>query len=834
MNSTNSLYESLFNDDDDADVGILAINEMYGHLNFDVMSNYISLEQYRKKFPLFDNTMLSVLHINIRSLEINFIQLEAFLGSLPHPPDILALTETWLNEENKLNYSIPGYCAFHVVRPPRKHGGVALYVRTTLSPENIEKFTYLNSVIEISTVSFNINNIPYTIAAIYRPSNKNEHIKEFCKELSPILKSSLFKKSNSLFIGDMNIDLLQHSIHKPTNEYLNLFQTFNYVPIITRPTRFPQGLQLGCPSLLDHIFVNFTNASHSGIMHYDFSDHLPIYLNFHLPSPLISYRTLKFRIFCPKNELEFSRKLAYTLWEEILVEGDIDDNFNKFIERLRNMYNECFPVTTKRVSAKALDRPWLSSGLKTSIKNKNNMFKNVKLGLTSENSYRNYKNRLTSLLRAAKKKYYTYLFTSFKSNTKKLWQAINKLTNKSCTNTKINNLIVDNKNLTNPSEISEAFNSFFVNAASNLEKLLPHSEVNPLDYLSPRNPISMSVPNATIRDISGVINSLKNKKCNIDDFSPSIIKKNVHLLAPPITLLFNQSVQQGKFPQILKRAQVIPLYKKGAKTDLNNFRPISLLNIFSKIFEKVMKVYLVGFLETHNVLSKSQYGFQRDKRTEDALKFFSSNIYKQLDTSNSVLSIFIDFSKAFDTVPHNILINKLNHYGIRGSILQWFSNYLSDRTQTTIFENRTSKPKNVTMGVPQGSVLGPILFLIFINDLPNFSKLFYTLLFADDATLSLCGRNPELLIRIANNEMHKFFVWCIANRLTVNTLKTFYMIFSNRTPVILPPLVIKSNFNYDLVKKVDFTKFLGVFYDSDMSFKTHINNLSSRLSIISA
>ena len=829
MTTSANLYDSIYTDDDDSDLGMIAINEMYGHLNFDEISNYISLQEYIKLFPIHVNKMISIFHFNIQSLEANLVHLEALLANFKQTPDIIALSETWLNENNADSFILEGYNSFHVVREPRKHGGVSLYVRNHLSCDKIEEFTYLNSIIEICTLKITINNENYTVAAIYRPDDKYKHIKEFRKELGPILKNPLFKKSKSIILGDINIDLLMHGEHKLTNEYLNMLQTFSYTPIITRATRFPQGRQLGTPSLLDHIFINFTPPSVSGILHHEITDHLPVFLNIHLPQPSNSLFTIKFRIFNQENEAKFTRKLAYTLWEEILTDPDIHRNFELFINHFQNIYDECFPIATKIVSSKRIEKPWLSTGLFNSIKNKNRMFKNFKLGLTSEGTYKRYKNKLVNLLKVAKMRYYKNLFNSFKTNTKKLWQVINSITNKGTKHNKVDNLIVKNKVLSNPSDISEAYNHFFVNAAKDLQDQLPKLETDFRKFMGPRNPISMDLAQVNLSEVTSIIHSLKSKKCRVNDFSPSILKRNSHLIAMPLTTLINQSFQQGQFPNKLKQAQVIPLYKKGARSDINNYRPISLLNVFSKVFEKAMKLKMVAFIDSHKILCSSQYGFQKKISTEDALIHFSKNIYQQLDQSNSVLSIFIDFSKAFDTVPHNILLDKLDHYGIRGPVKAWFADYLSDRSQTTVFENFESSALNCSLGVPQGSVLGPLLFLLFINDLPNVSRLLYTLLFADDATMSVCGKDPKQLIQIANNELHRFYLWCNSNKLTVNTLKTFFILFSNKRISNLPPLVIKSNLTYELIKQVDSTKFLGVYYDYDMTFKSHIRHLSQKL-----
>ena len=226
----------------------------------------------------------------------------------------------------------------------------------------------------------------------------------------------------------------------------------------------------------------------------------------------------------------------------------------------------------------------------------------------------------------------------------------------------------------------------------------------------------------------------------------------------------------------------------------------------------------------------TQYGFQAGKSTLDALIKFSSDVYSELDQSSYLLSIFVDFAKAFDTVPHDVLLRKLEFYGIRGIINEWFGDYLSERSHFTVVDNEKSSSARVSMGVPQGSVLGPVLFLLFVNDLPNFSNVLTSILFADDANIYLTGKDPSKLITTANVELFKLYKWCLANRISMNSIKTLFIMFGNKPPSNLPPLTIKSGSSYEVIKRANKAKFLGVFYDENMTFKAHVNYLVQRLS----
>ena len=329
-------------------------------------------------------------------------------------------------------------------------------------------------------------------------------------------------------------------------------------------------------------------------------------------------------------------------------------------------------------------------------------------------------------------------------------------------------------------------------------------------------------------EISEIISLLKmGKSLGPNSIPMKVLKLLSPLISSPLSLIINESFQSGIFPDIMKLAKVIPLFKKGCPLTASNYRPISLLSVFSKMTEKVMYERLYKFLEKHEILYTLQFGFRASHSIDHTLVSLTEAIKNSLDNGKFGCGIFIDLQKAFDTVNHDILLTKLEHYGIRGTVLVWFKSYLMDRKQYVSVNGSNSGHLSVTCGVPQGSVLGSLLFLIYINDLPQSSSKLAFYLFADDTNIYYEDENLTLLQRTVNKELKKVKMWLDVNKLSLNIDKTNFVIFKSPRHSFNDISNIKIG-NLP-VKKTCYVKFLGILLDENLSWKYHLTELSKKL-----
>jgi retron-type reverse transcriptase len=318
-------------------------------------------------------------------------------------------------------------------------------------------------------------------------------------------------------------------------------------------------------------------------------------------------------------------------------------------------------------------------------------------------------------------------------------------------------------------------------------------------------------------------------KSSLEGFRPSVLLSVTDIILPHLTFLYNSSINSGVFPDKLKMARVIPIPKKGNSNEPSNYRPISLLSIFDKIFEKIMCRRLLRIWDKHNTFYKHQYGFRPKHSTTHALSEITDLIYKSLDDDYYVLGLFLDVSKAFDSVNHSILLEKLHHYGIRGNIHNWFTSYLSNRKQFVETNKAKSEMKTIAYGVPQGSSLGPLLFLLYINDLPVAITKGETRMFADDANYFNRNKNLNVLINEVQNELKNIYNWMLSNKLTINYDKTNFTIFSPKHGTDNEEKPNEIPFGTHRIKRVASTKYLGVIIDEKMKWKEHIDYIYNKL-----
>ena len=443
----------------------------------------------------------------------------------------------------------------------------------------------------------------------------------------------------------------------------------------------------------------------------------------------------------------------------------------------------------------------------------------------------------------AKSTYFTHQFNEYKNDIKKTWETIKTAINKRRHKSKYPEFFtVGTENIFDKTDISNEFNRYFTSIGPELANSLDsHGKPSFSSYLGPKVRTRFTFRTTSTEEITKLINNLPNKHSAGVDGISSVLLKNINsIIAPALSIAINQSLHSGIFPSHLKIAKVIPLYKnKGSVNDFGNYRPISLLNVISKIYERAVYNQLYEYFVFNNLFYTSQYGFRTKHSTEDAAIELVDEILEHLerDPYEQVLAIFLDLSKAFDTIDHNILFEKLKHYGIEGAPLEWLQSYLSDRKQFIQYEDTSSDLLSLQVGVPQGSILGPLIFLIYINDARNATSALNFIHFADDTNLAknmsfFANGNNSLshsqVERRINAELKKVYDWLCVNKLSLNVSKTRSMLFKH--PKI--PTVHRSyelEINGEKIKRVKEFNFLGIMLDEHLTWKPHIKKIRSKV-----
>ena len=759
---------------------------------------------------------LTILYYNARSIlpKIDLLRTEVIAANFP---SVVCIVESWLSEEIQDNeICIHDYQLIRLDRN-RLGGGVLVYIHNSLTWEPVLMGP---NDLELMAISVSSPDHPckHCISVLYRPpSSAVTFFDNLCtaiQSISPILFS------NFVLIGDFNINFCtrDHPYFCKLNAVLELFSLSQ---VVSAPTHTAPS---GDASLIDLALVsdpgmilNCTTVPPLELAEMR-SYHNGVKLELRWKVRQVKQVQQCSRTIWRYANAEFGkakRMVEEVDWDSLLPEDDVDLAAANWHNKVMEIMHACIPQQTVH---KRRNVPWLTKNVICLMRKRNAAFQAAKRSPRSHlDKFRKLRNKVVSLLRNGKRSYLEQLNAKDK---RKFWKAV-KFLNKQ--QSAIPPLHYQGTVANTNHEKAALLNGFFTTCFNTAVPPLPLSDTQVRSQNNSCPEDLLSIPSEVLSYITALDPS---KASGPDGLSGRMLKGIGSSIAPSLSKLFNISLKLGRIPSSWKTSSIVPIPKNSNHKEATNYRPISLLPIVSKLLERHVHRYITLFLSQTSPLSNTQWGFQTGKSTITALLAVTHDWFQALEAKNDVCSVFFDLKKAFDSVPHQPLMEKLQKYGLDGNILSWISSYLTNRKQHVVVDGATSTDENVLSGVPQGSVLGPLLFLIYIDDVTatTFSDECALNLFADDMLLYKIVKSQQDLEQL-QSDIDKIHSWVNSNHLTLNPAKCKFMFVSRRRNPIQP---LSLKLNGLPLEQVENFKYLGVLLSSDMTWSAHVESICSK------
>jgi hypothetical protein len=761
---------------------------------------------------------MNICHLNIRSLNADK-RLGACVTQLADEYDIITMSETWLDEDDIPEiYAIPGYTGpYRLDRTLQRGGGVLAWVRDTIVVK--VRPDLHQDRLETLWLELLIPKHKLLLAICYRQQDGQYSDNYWTKLQQSYDLAKATGITNIILIGDFNADI---STNRPAGLAKDAFLAINHLSQhINEPTRYHHNTG----SVLDLIITNKQSLIKGAEVI------APVHLNDHctiagvIDLPMTRPKSYKRRMWSYKtaNFDHFRTKLNEVDWEECLASDDPDLTTTEWTEKFLEVVNNEIPH--KDVTVRPAEHKWYNGYLRKLCRKQRHDHKLWTQHQTpwAWERYRTSRNKYHQEVDRLRQEYEESLAKTLASETRtnpKKWWAVAKETMGNRKSSSIPSMMSNNEVYKTDEDKAKLFNDYFLEVQS-----LPNQPDNPIFEERPEPENTIEMVTIIPKDVEDVLKCLDpNKAYGPDGISPKMLKEGGPAIVNILTKLFNLSLAKGIFPSSWKMANVCPILKKAEEFFTKNYRPISLLSTIAKVFEKVVFKHLFNFFRTNFTISLWQSGFLPGHSCVTQLIEIYDEFCKAVDNGKEIRVVFLDISKAFDRVWHAGLLDKLKGSGIRGRLLLWLKSYLTDRQQRVTINGARSPWGKILAGVPQGSVLCPLLFLIFINDITHVIRRCNIRLFADDTCLFIEVDEPTEAADILNQNLQQIQEWADKWLVSFSPPKTKELLISNKAPRDHPPLVL----NNERITRVKHHKHLGIYLSDNLGWKKHAEETANK------